>query len=136
MQPSSRFPGSVPCSVKEKHDGLPRQSPRHNVLAGLFLSSTVCADDSTIYLHREWHRPNFHYIYGWRSRPSHGFVPEMRDGRVVVQTTFALLPCPSSVTLAPVPVVPHVILSNTSGLLRMVEASREWRTPHAARPSL
>ncbi len=41
-QPSPKFPGSVPFSVKETGDGLPHQSPRHNVLTGLVPSSMVC----------------------------------------------------------------------------------------------
>jgi nicotinamidase-related amidase len=42
LQTASQFCGSVPFSVKEKRDGLPRQSPRHHVLTSLFLSSMVC----------------------------------------------------------------------------------------------
>ena len=41
LQSSPRHPGSVPFSVKETGDGLPRQSPCHNVLTGLVPSSTV-----------------------------------------------------------------------------------------------
>ncbi len=38
-----RIPGgSVPFSVKETGDGLPRKSPRHNVLTCLFPSLMVC----------------------------------------------------------------------------------------------
>jgi hypothetical protein len=41
-QPSSRHRGSVPFSVKEKGNGLPRHSPRHNGLTWLVPFSIVC----------------------------------------------------------------------------------------------
>jgi Kef-type K+ transport system membrane component KefB len=41
-QPSSQFPGSVPCSVKEIGDGPPRKSRRHKVRTCLFPSSKGC----------------------------------------------------------------------------------------------
>jgi hypothetical protein len=41
-QTSSRFHGSVPCSVKAIGDKLSRQSPPHNVLTSLVRASMVC----------------------------------------------------------------------------------------------
>jgi hypothetical protein len=41
LQSSPQHPGSVPFSVKETGDGLPRKSPRHNILTCLFPSSMV-----------------------------------------------------------------------------------------------
>ncbi len=40
------------------------------------------------------------------------------DGRGVATPTFALLAGPASATLAPVPVVPPVVMSHPAGLLR------------------
>jgi hypothetical protein len=42
MRTGVKEAGSVPFSVKENWDGLPRRSPRHNVSTCLVPSSMVC----------------------------------------------------------------------------------------------
>jgi hypothetical protein len=83
-QTSPKFPGSVPFSMKDIGDQPLRKTARHNVLTYLVPSSLVsrlsqghrglpsgdCHPDGSItHLHREWHRPNSRYVYGWLSLP-------------------------------------------------------------------